>query len=255
MSLQTAERVSHTDHSDNVMLQRHLIAYHSAVDLVKGHTFEIGSGEGYGIELLAPKTDKYTAIDKYPTPLAVENTNEKVEFKQMTIPPIEFADNSFDAAICFQVIEHIKDDHAFVKEIERVLKPGASIIFTTPNIKTTLTRNPWHIREYTVKGLHDLLSKYFSKVEVKGVFGNEKIMEYYERNKASVKKITRWDILNLQYNLPRFMLQIPYDLMNRMNRKKLLTGNDDLVKSIKHTDYSVKPANDECFDLFAIATK
>ena len=34
-------------------------------------------------------------------------------------------------------------------------------------------------------------------------------------------KITRFDIFNLQYILPRWMLQIPYDILNRLNRKKL----------------------------------
>ena len=70
---------------------------------------------------------------------------------------------------------------------------------STPNIKTSLTRNPWHIREYTVDEFEQLLLKPFDKVEKKGVFGNEKIMKYYEENKKGVERITRFDIFNLQY--------------------------------------------------------
>ncbi|MBK6641847.1 MAG: hypothetical protein IPG39_11760 [Bacteroidetes bacterium] len=62
-------------------------------------------------------------------------------------------------------------------------------------------------------------------------------MEYYRKNRASVEKITRFDIFNLQYRLPRQLLQIPYDILNRMNRRKLLQSNTSLVSDIKMEDY------------------
>ena len=163
--------------------------------------------------------------------------------------------DSIDFVVSFQVIEHIEDDNLYVKEIARVLKPGGKYIVTTPNIKMSITRNPWHVREYKVEELKVLLSKHFSSVECNGVFGNDKIMTYYNKNKESVRKITRFDIFNLQWKLPRWMLQIPYDYLNRRNRKKLLTQNNSLVADIKMEDYFVAAANDNCFDLFYVATK
>ena len=80
-------------------------------------------------------------------------------------------------------------------------------------------------------------------------------MTYYNKNKESVRKITRFDIFNLQWKLPRWMLQAPYDFLNRRNRKKLLAQNNSLVADIKMEDYFVAPANDDCFDLFYVATK
>ena len=59
--LQTAERSSHLDPSENVIYQRHLIAYKEAAKLVSGTVLEVGSGEGYGIMELAPKADHYIA--------------------------------------------------------------------------------------------------------------------------------------------------------------------------------------------------
>ncbi len=174
----------------------------------------------------------------------------------MDVPPlIGLADNSFDFVITFQVIEHIQDDNKFVSEIHRVLKPGGKLIVTTPNIKMSITRNPWHIREYTIAELEQLLKKSFSAVQKRGVAGNEKIMEYYRKNRASVEKITRFDIFNLQYRLPRQLLQIPYDILNRMNRRKLLQSNTSLVSDIKMEDYRVQEATDDCFDLFYVAVK
>ena len=61
--------------------------------------------------------------------------------------------------------------------------------------------------------------------------------------------------LNLQYRLPRQLLQIPYDILNRINRKKLLKNNTSLVEEIAMTDYYIDEATDDCFDLFFIAQK
>ena len=80
-------------------------------------------------------------------------------------------------------------------------------------------------------------------------------MKYFEENKKSVEKITRFDILNLQYNLPRKLLQIPYDILNRINRKKLMNKNISDVNDVSVKDYFVKDADNYCFDLFAIAEK
>jgi ubiquinone/menaquinone biosynthesis C-methylase UbiE len=257
--IQTAERVSQNDASDNFVFQRSILAYVKAAELVSGNVLEIGTGSGYGIEIIAKQADKYTTVDKFisePAAKLLENNINNVEFVQMNVPPLkDIPDNSLDFVISFQVIEHIKNDDKFVSEIHRVLKKKGKFIVSTPNIKMSLTRNPWHIREYTVTEFETLLAKNFGDIEKLGVFGNEKIMEYYNKNKESVKKITRFDIFNLQYRLPRQVLQIPYDILNRINRKKLLNQNSSLVTNITMEDYFLDTANDNCFDLFYVAQK
>jgi len=256
MSVQTAERVSHHEPSDNVNYQRHLIAYKEADKIISGEVLEIGCGEGYGMALLGPKADSYKAVDKYLPKIKPLEIGDSVSFEQMNLPPLKGMEaNSFDQIFSFQVIEHIEDDELFVAEMHRVLKPGGKAIITTPNIKMSLTRNPWHIREYTVDGLETLMSKYFPKVEMMGVFGNEKVMDYYQENKISVDKITKWDFLNLQYNLPRQLLQIPYDILNRINRRKLMNGNQTLVSDIQYSDYYIDKADETCLDLYVVASK
>ena len=255
--LQTAERSSHLDPSENVIFQRHMIAYKEVAKMISGTVLEIGCGEGYGMTELAPKSQQYLAIDKYPTPISEElKEKNNISFKQMEVPPLKgIEDNSIDFVVTFQVIEHIQNDELFVSEIFRVLKPGGKLILTTPNKMMSLTRNPWHIREYTPPQMKEILQTSFQNIDIKGIFGRGNAMEYYQKNKKAVEKITRWDILNLQYLLPRFLLQVPYDILNRFNRHKLQDNNDKLVNNITIDDFCIEPMTDKCFDYFCIATK
>lgn len=257
MAVYTTEIASDSIASDNPIHQRLLKAYYAAQPYITGSLLEIGCGEGRGVELLAPKSDSYMALDKIGEVIdRLKAQFPDVDFRQAVVPPFDgIEDNTFDTIVTFQVIEHIKKDREFLKEIHRVLKPGGKAIVTTPNIKMTLSRNPWHIREYTAAELKELASSIFSHVDAKGVAGNEKVMEYYAMNKASVEKVTKWDVLNLQYRLPNWALRVPYDLLNRRNRNKLQTSDDSLVLSIVHDDYLVSDNPETSLDLFYILTK
>ena len=252
-SLHTAERVSARDRSDNFVFQRSILAYYEAAGRVHGHVLEIGTGMGYGIDVVAPAAERFITIDKS---RAFEvKLPANAEFQQMEVPPIGFEDASFDYVISFQVIEHIKRDREFVREVSRILRPGGKFIVSTPNAPMSLTRNPWHVREYRPEELKALLGEHFSEVECLGVSGNERVMEYYEKNRQGVERITRFDPLDLQHRLPRWMLQIPYDILNRLNRRLLLDENTSLTESITMQDYSIGAVSDHCFDLFYIAHK
>jgi SAM-dependent methyltransferase len=256
-SVYTTEIASDSVASDNPIHQRLLKAYVLATDYVSGNLLEVGCGEGRGIDWLLPKVSHYSAIDKIA--LVVDLLRKKYpqgDFTSGNIPPLSgYADNSFDSIVSFQVIEHIQDDRLFLKEIHRVLKPGGIALLTTPNRPMSLSRNPWHIREYTPTELTNLAKEFFAKVEMKGIVGNDKVMQYYKRNKKSVDRMMRWDIFNLQYKLPAALLRIPYEFLNRHNRNKLKDGADELVTSIRHEDYLLVDNAEKALDLFLIVRK
>ena len=101
----------------------------------------------------------------------------------------------------------------------------------------------------------DVLKNSFDNYELKGVFGNDKVLDYYNKNKESVRKIIRFDILNLQYRLPRWMFQIPYDILNRFNRHSLQDNNEGIINSVVYNDYLISTSNTKYLDHFCIATK
>jgi len=253
----TTEITSEKITSDNPIHQRLFKAYVVAKDYVRGNFLEVGCGEGRGVDTLLPLVHQYTAVDKLKSVLdELRKQYPAVNFINMNIPPLQgLNDNAYNSIASFQVIEHIQDDFLFLKEIHRVLKPGGIALITTPNRKMSLSRNPWHIREYLADELKTLAGKIFNEVEMKGITGNEKVMKYYEDNKQSVQRITRWDIFNLQYHLPASVLRIPYEILNRWNRNKLQSGDSSLVSNIHHQDYLVTNNADEALDLLLIVHK
>ena len=72
-----------------------------------------------------------------------------------------FGDAEFDGVVCGEVLEHLDEDRAAVKEIARVLRPGGVFVATVP-------ANPWrydwadhwagHRRRYTPDGFNDLMA-------------------------------------------------------------------------------------------------
>lgn len=253
----TTEITSEQLSSDNPIHQRLFKAYIIAEKYVYGDVLEVGCGEGRGVGLLMEHARSFTAVDK------INDVIEQLKLKHptgrflsMNIPPLKaLADNAYDSIVSFQVIEHIEDDVLFLKELHRVLKPGGIALLTTPNRKMSLSRNPWHVREYLPEELKKMAAGIFPHVEMKGISGNEKVMEYYEQNKKSVQRITRFDFLNLQYRLPASLLRIPYELLNRWNRNKLQSSNDRLVTNIHHDDYVEVDDATNALDLLLIVRK
>jgi len=76
---------------------------------------------------------------------------------------LPYADNTFDAVILSEILEHIDDDVAGLKEIYRVLKPGGVVAITVPNANYPFWWDPinktlealfkMHIRRGTFAGI------------------------------------------------------------------------------------------------------
>ena len=257
MATYTTEIASDKLVSDNPIHQRLLKAYIAAKPLVKGDLLEVGCGEGRGVTELLNAVDSYLGLDKIQEVIdKLQAKYPSVSFKQAVIPPFEnIPSDSFDTVVSFQVIEHIENDRLFLEEIYRVLKPGGKAIISTPNIRHTLSRNPWHIREYTPNQLKTLCKEVFDQVNAMGIGGNQKVWDYHEANRMSVNKIMRFDVFKLQYRLPAVLLRWPYEVLNRLNRNKLHQQQGKSVTDITHEDYLLVDHPDQGLDLFYVLEK
>ncbi len=75
-------------------------------------------------------------------------------------------DESFDLVVAVEVLEHVEDDGAFVRQSHRLLRPGGVFLMTTPNGDFVPNTNPDHKRHYTRRQLVERLSASFPEVRV-----------------------------------------------------------------------------------------
>jgi SAM-dependent methyltransferase len=54
--------------------------------------------------------------------------------------PLPWSDAFFDLVLSVEGIEHLENRHAYLREIARVLKPGGTLVLTTPNIVSLRSR-------------------------------------------------------------------------------------------------------------------
>lgn len=65
---------------------------------------------------------------------------------------LPFVDRSFDGAVCSEVIEHVGDEAGLLREIARVLRPGARLLITVPFV-FHYHEDPQDVRRYSPPGL------------------------------------------------------------------------------------------------------
>ncbi len=111
--------------------------FETALSVIKpgGYLLDAGCGNGEflklaaplfvrvcGADIATPATDAVRALGFEAVPCDVSGT-------------LPFEEDSFDACTCLDVIEHVPDPLAVLKELRRVLKPGGQLVLSTPNIR------------------------------------------------------------------------------------------------------------------------
>ncbi len=71
-----------------------------------------------------------------------------------------FRDACFDAVICLNVLEHVKDPFKAAREITRVLKPGGRLYCVVPFLQP-VHGYPHHYYNMTAQGLSNLFARHF----------------------------------------------------------------------------------------------
>lgn len=87
--------------------------------------------------------------------------------------PYPFPDNQFDLIVGYQVIEHLEDVLAVMKELHRIAKPGAIIRLDTPHYSDVSSfRDPTHRHHFTCESFIYFTEKrpefeFYTDVELK----------------------------------------------------------------------------------------
>lgn len=100
---------------------------------LSGECLDFGAGTGILTKRLynQGRFTQLTAVDLMQRPLDLP---EVIEWVSTDInEPLAFCDQSFDVIVAAEVIEHLENPRAVMREWYRVLQPGGTVLFSTPN--------------------------------------------------------------------------------------------------------------------------
>ena len=160
------------DETEPGIVALHLKRYEFARPHCAGReVLDAGCGVGYGTAFLAESARRAVGVDRSDEAIAYARgryEHANVEFRVGDLLALPDPDDAFDVVCCFETIEHLRDQHAFLAEIRRVLRGGGVFIVSTPHVDTTTVRpaNPYHERELSTDDFERLLGVQFERVEI-----------------------------------------------------------------------------------------
>lgn len=98
-----------------------------------GRVLVDGSGVGMYVEKLAAFSDRTHGLDIEFDRVALGAQRGSTLLVCGAGEHLPYANDSFDAVLSHEVIEHVQDDDAAAREIVRVLRPGGRLVLFCPN--------------------------------------------------------------------------------------------------------------------------
>ncbi len=117
---------------------------------------DVASGLGDGTRLLAQAGFAVSGVEISAEGIAVARARYPwLKFDEADI--LSYEHEPVDGIVASEIFEHVQDGRAFLRQMNRMLKPGGVLIITTPNLKYSTGTNIFHLHEYTVADLRALL--------------------------------------------------------------------------------------------------
>ena len=113
----------------------------------------VGSGGTFGALIGTLRRANVTSIDADPS----RNPDAVMDVRHMN----EFADGSFDHVFMMEVLEHVETPQAALDEVRRVLRPGGTLLLSTP-FGLEVHAEPHDYYRFTRDGLAFLLDDFES---------------------------------------------------------------------------------------------
>ena len=105
---------------------------HAAGDRLRGTILENGCGVGTYLEKLAGSGSRVIGLE-YDFERAAEARTRSKEIINAAGEYVPLPSSTFDLVLSHEVIEHVQDDRAAIREMIHVLKPGGRVVIFCPN--------------------------------------------------------------------------------------------------------------------------
>jgi 2-polyprenyl-3-methyl-5-hydroxy-6-metoxy-1,4-benzoquinol methylase len=228
----------------------HIATYQFALKHVKGkRVLDYGCGSGYGSHMLSSIADYVFAVDI--SEEAVNYAKKCYKANNLVFKAIsELSNEKFDVITSFQVIEHVPNGKEYIKKLKDLLNPEGCLLISTPDKSYRLfnyIQKPWnifHLKEYTSKGLNNLLQKCFNKVEILKIGANaDFVMKEISRTKKQ-RLITLPCTLFFYPNFLRVLLlnfqATIYNKINTLRKSKELQATNSNHQIDFKTKFSIE---------------
>ena len=158
--------------ADPGSLWDHIFRYHFALRYVRNRdVLDVACGEGYGtaaIKKFGARSVIGVDIDEKTCCHARQKYG--IDARVGDAARLPFSDASFDTIISFETIEHVADVAKFVDECDRVLRPGGSLVVSTPNVEVynagNSGPNPYHCSEMSEEQFISQLRRKFNHLRM-----------------------------------------------------------------------------------------
>ena len=117
---------------------------------------DVGAGSGTFSNLLSARGFDVTSTDVTDEALEVLRTRVCGAIERADATSLPFGPSSFDGVVLGEVLEHVEDDAAALRETARVLRPNGILAITVPRNPAWFSRSDeWagHFRRYTLEQL------------------------------------------------------------------------------------------------------
>lgn len=129
----------------SVLKQRKLAAITEMLGSTEGlRCLDLGSDNGVVSLLLRRRGGDWASADL--TEDAVTSIRDLVgtDVHRVDGSCLPFPDASFDREVIVDMLEHVADDKALLRELARILRPGGRLVVNTPHLKRALLRRLRH---------------------------------------------------------------------------------------------------------------
>jgi SAM-dependent methyltransferase len=125
---------------------------------------DVGCGTGW----IADHFSDYTGVDGSTEAVAAARERERAVTLHDVGEPLPFADESFDGVVMKDLLEHVADPVALVREVRRVLRPGGRVFASSPDAQRWVWDDYTHRRPFTRKSFRLLFADQGLAVEQVG---------------------------------------------------------------------------------------
>lgn len=235
----------------------HAAGYRSIVErLGSGIVVDIGCGQGFESVGVRRDDRRLIGIDRDSATAAYASRrfgDHGLHVACMDAQQLGIAAGVVDWAFSSHLIEHFKQPEGHVAEAARILAPGGTAFFLTPNAPADF-ENPFHVHLFGPDELGALLSRHFGEVWVGGLAASPRARADLAKRRRRARRLLALDPLRIRNRIPHRWYVFAYVRLLPTAYRFLARRDSGGATGITSDDFFVTDAVDEATPvLFAIA--